>query len=68
MRPTRRVAHTATVRFLLEIGRDGDGRVTGHVSRAGDGPARFSGWLELLRLLEERASTIDGDPDEGDGT
>jgi hypothetical protein len=43
------------VRFLVDISRDGEGRVTGHVEGSGDEPIPFSGWLELLRLLEDRA-------------
>jgi hypothetical protein len=41
------------VQFLLEIERDGDARVAGEVTAAGGHPTPFSGWLELLRLLEE---------------
>jgi hypothetical protein len=42
-------------RFLLDIGRDGDDRVCGHVARDGGVSMPFSGWLELLRLLEDLA-------------
>jgi hypothetical protein len=49
------------VRFLVDISRDGDGRVTGHVEGSGDGPVPFSGWLELLRLLEDRAPLTGAD-------
>ena len=40
------------VQFRLEIERDGDAKVAGEVTAAGGHPTRFSGWLELLRLLE----------------
>jgi hypothetical protein len=42
-------------RFHLDIGRDDEDRVCGHVARAGGVPVPFSGWLELLRLLEDLA-------------
>lgn len=42
-------------RFLLDIGRDDEDRVCGHVAREGEIPVPFSGWLELLRLLEDLA-------------
>jgi len=41
------------VRFVLDLSTGDGGRVSGQVSTA-DGPAvPFSGWLELLRLLED---------------
>jgi hypothetical protein len=43
------------VRVLLDIRRDGDGRVVGHVTGPGGEPEQFSGWLELLHLLEDHA-------------
>jgi hypothetical protein len=43
------------VRVLLDIRRDGDGRVVGRVTGPGGAPERFSGWLELLHLLEDHA-------------
>jgi hypothetical protein len=42
-------------RFILEIGRDEDDRVCGHVASDGGSSVPFSGWLELLRLLEDLA-------------
>jgi len=42
------------VRFLLDLTSDDEGRVSGEVARAGEPPTPFSGWLELLRLLEDR--------------
>jgi hypothetical protein len=62
MRPGPSPAHHLTVRFLVDISRDGDGRITGHVEGSGGGPVPFSGWLELLRLLEDRAplAGVDG--------
>jgi hypothetical protein len=47
-------------RFLLDIGRDDEDRIIGEVTRAGEAPVPFSGWLELLRLLEDRADGTDG--------
>jgi hypothetical protein len=56
------------VRFLVDISHDGDDdRVVGHVAREGQEPVPFSGWLELLRLLEDRAVTVD-DSRGGDAT
>jgi hypothetical protein len=43
------------VRVLLDIWRDRDGRVVGHVTASGGEPDGFSGWLELLHLLEDHA-------------
>jgi hypothetical protein len=43
------------VRALVDIRRDDDGRVVGHVTQPGGAPVRFSGWLELLHLLEGHA-------------
>jgi hypothetical protein len=51
-------------RFLLDIGRDGDDRVCGHVAHDGGVPVPFSGWLELLRLLEDLADDT-ANPHEG---
>jgi hypothetical protein len=47
---------------LVDISRDGDGRITGHVEGSNGGAIPFSGWLELLRLLEDRAplAGVDG--------
>ena len=53
-------AHAAGVqRYLLDIGRDDEDRIIGQVTRAGEAPVAFSGWLELLRLLEDRADGPD---------
>jgi hypothetical protein len=41
------------VRFLVELTRGAGGRVSGQVAAADGPPAPFSGWLELLRLLED---------------
>lgn len=53
-------------RFILEIERDGDDRVTGRLARDGRWPMPFSGWLELLQLLEDLADDSDT-PFEGGG-
>jgi hypothetical protein len=59
------------VRFLLDLTSDDEGRVSGEVAVAGGPSIPFSGWLELLRLLEDRTQehrgqTI-GRDDPGDG-
>jgi hypothetical protein len=46
-------------RFILEIERDGDDRVTGRLAREGRWSTPFSGWLELLQLLEDLADDTD---------
>lgn len=52
MRAPAPTSQGARVRLLLELDGDADGRVTGLIGPV-DGPASpFSGWLELLRLLE----------------
>jgi hypothetical protein len=54
------------VRVLVEMRRDGDGRITGVVAPWRGSPRRtFSGWLELIHLLEVH---IDDDRDEGTTT
>ena len=45
--------------FALELFSAEDGRVEGSVGDMGGGRATFSGWLELLRLLE--AATVTGE-------
>jgi hypothetical protein len=52
----RTVPHGGVVpRFILEIERDGDDRVSGRLAREGRWSMPFSGWLELLQLLEDLA-------------
>ncbi len=46
------------MRLVLELSATGDGRVEGWVeAAAGGGHVFFSGWLELLRLLEAKAAS-----------
>jgi hypothetical protein len=41
------------VQFLVELSSDDGGRVSGQIN-ASEGPSTpFSGWLELLRVLED---------------
>jgi hypothetical protein len=63
MRPRASKGDRRAVRVLLDIGRDGDGRVVGRLWLPGGAPTRFSGWLELLHLLEGPAD--DGSSEEG---
>jgi hypothetical protein len=58
MRPIRWTSTVVPVRVLLDIRRDGDGRVIGEVTQRGGAPTRFSGWLELLHLLEDHADDM----------
>ncbi len=45
-----------TERFVVEIRPTDDGRVVGTVGRPGtDDVVTFSGWMDLLRLLEPRS-------------
>jgi hypothetical protein len=55
MRGPGGLVHRRRVRVLLDIWRDRDGRVVGHVTASGGEPDGFSGWLELLHLLEDHA-------------
>lgn len=64
MRTPCRPAQAGTVQVLVDIRRDGDGRVIGQVTSLGGAPARFCGWLELLHLLENHA---DGTVPEDEG-
>jgi hypothetical protein len=45
------------VQYLVDLSTDQDGRVSGQVATADESPVPFSGWLELLRLLEDRADS-----------
>ena len=58
MRRRTPVRHSPGVEFLVELSQDSSGRVSGRVVPADQPPAGFSGWLELLRLLEDQV----GDP------
>lgn len=52
------------MRFVVELGVGPAGAVEGTVTRGeADTPSPFSGWLELLRLLEEQADTDRGGRD-----
>jgi hypothetical protein len=42
------------MRFVLDCGRDTEGRLTGQLSTPGADSQPFCGTLELLRLLEDR--------------
>jgi hypothetical protein len=53
-------AHDEDVRVLVEMRRDGGGRVTGVVTPDGEAPRCFTGWLELLHLLEAHTDSDDG--------
>jgi hypothetical protein len=45
------------VRFLIDVLRTEDDRVEGVVTReGGETPVRFSGWLELMHVLEPAAA------------
>jgi hypothetical protein len=55
MRRSSCSSHRDLVRVLLDIRRDGDGRVVGQVTGPGGAPERFSGWLELVHILEDHA-------------
>jgi hypothetical protein len=52
------------VRFSGDITTDDDGRVTGRIALADGRPIAFTGWLELLRLLEDGARQTER-PQEG---
>ena len=45
---------------MIELDSDGDGKVAGSVTPEGGGAETFSGWLELLRLLEPGSHGTDG--------
>jgi hypothetical protein len=60
MRGTSPAAHRGVVRVLVEMRRDGGGRVAGVVTPDGEAPRCFTGWLELLHLLEAHTDSDDG--------
>jgi hypothetical protein len=66
MRPALPGAQGAGVRFSGEMTTDEDGRVRGHLRVAGAAAVPFSGWLDLLRLLED--CTDDGGDTAEEGT
>jgi hypothetical protein len=45
------------VRLVLEFTRTPDGRIEGVLVREGAEPHSFSGWLDLLRLLEAASAS-----------
>jgi hypothetical protein len=54
---------TVGMRVVVTLRRDGDGRVDGQVEVDGEhATRRFSGWMELLRLLDEAAPAVPGTP------
>ncbi len=63
MRTTGPAPDSGVVQVLLDIRRDGDGRVIGQVTAPVGAPVRFCGWLELLHLLEDHADETT--PEEG---
>lgn len=48
-------------RFVVEIVPTADGRVVGTVE-SDDGTVAFSGWMDLLRLLEPPGAASDAEP------
>jgi hypothetical protein len=57
------------VQFIVELHHDDDGRISGRVVAGQADPMPFSGWLELLRLLEDAVEADAEDaldmPDDG---
>ena len=47
------------MRFVVDLSRGEGGRVSVQVAVADAAPTPFSGWLELLRLLEDGADPLD---------
>ncbi|HEY9559027.1 MAG TPA: hypothetical protein VIR58_19990 [Acidimicrobiales bacterium] len=41
------------MRFTIDLDSDADSRVSGLVATADGSPVPFSGWLQLLRVLED---------------
>jgi hypothetical protein len=66
MRPTPAAAQGGGVQFRGEMTTDEDGRVRGYLQVAGAAAVPFSGWLDLLRLLE--GCTDDGGDTAEEGT
>jgi hypothetical protein len=53
------------MRIVVDVERGGSGRIVGSVTTDGRHPASFEGWLDLVRLLEDRidpAPNIGEDP------
>ena len=63
---TGRTARWSRVRVLVEMRRDGGGRVIGVVTPDGGAPRCFTGWLELIHLLEAHTDS-DDEPRGADG-
>jgi hypothetical protein len=56
------VGQGSPVRLVVEFTRTPDGRIQGVLIREGAEPDSFSGWLDLLRLLEAAASASSAKP------
>jgi hypothetical protein len=56
------VSRGSPVRLVVEFTRTVDGRIEGVLIREGAEPDFFSGWLDLLRLLEAAASASSAKP------
>ncbi len=51
--------------IVIHLGRGPEGQPVGHL-RAGSGPTvPFTGWLDLIRVLEDELRTADGTADAG---
>ena len=58
MRTRASFTHSGAVRFIVEMQSDAAGSVHGTVTPDGRDPSAFSGWLDLIRQLEERTDDI----------
>jgi hypothetical protein len=56
------VGQDSPVRLVVEFTRTPDGRIQGVLIREGAEPDSFSGWLDLLRLLEAATSANPAKP------
>jgi hypothetical protein len=66
MRRERHLRHAdPTMRIVVDVERSGSGRIVGTVTADGRHPDPFEGWLDFVRLLEDR---IDPAPKFGEDT
>ena len=61
MRSPFPLGHLPRVQFRVELDHDEEGRISGEVVAGGAPAMPFSGWLELLRLLEDAVEAHSGD-------
>lgn len=66
-RPPTAPDGTSLTQLVLDVGRDGEGRLVGTVHPAGQAPIDFDGVIELLAAVEGFVDGADGADADGSG-